>query len=232
MFNMRKSKIRFMVPRNREFLDHSLEEQKQISRELENLPEAVLESNFTTNAKIYYRMARAVSREIHYHKMFTRLKIEGNAVLTGTIQPKHEIEDILLQFFYQRFPKFVIILNSIQKRRTYFIGPIYLKKIMDKKCVLVKTEANFILGESSLRLKKLLSILSPLVRANSLFKRILDTELDLNRLFKEFYDSQYIESRENYKLFFQNMPKKYQKKEDMVVEKTFRTKTLDKFLNE
>jgi hypothetical protein len=229
---MRKSKIRFMVPRNREFLDHSSEEQKQISRELENLPKAVLESNFTTNAKIYYRMARAVSREIHYHKMFTRLKIEGNAVLTGIIQPEHEIEDILLKFFYQRFPKFVIILNSTRKKRTYFIGPIDLKKIMDKKSILVKTEANFILGESTLKLKKLLLILSPLVKDHSLFKGIIDTELDLNKLFKEFYDSQYIESRENYRLFFQNMPKKYQKKQDMVIEKTFRTKTLDKFLNE
>lgn len=221
-----------MVPRNREYIDHSFEEQKKISKELEKLPEAVLESNITTNAKRYYRMARAVSREIHYHKMFTRLKIQGNTLLSGTIQPEHEIEDIILKFFYHRFPNFIIILNSIRKNSCYFIAPIDLKKAINKKCVLVKSESNYILGKSALNLEKLLSILLPLAQNKSLFKGIIDTDLDLNRLFKEFYDSQYIESRENYKLFFQNMPKKYQKKKDMVVEKTFRTKTLDKFLNE
>lgn len=232
MFNMRKSKICFMVPRNHEYLNYSLKDQKKILNEIEDLPQAVLESNVTSNAKRYYRMARAVSREIHYHKMFTRLKIEGNAVLSGTIQPEHEIEDIILKFFYHRFPKFIIILKSTRKKRNYFIAPKELKESVNKKEISVKIERDYVVGNTTINLETLLSIFLPLVESNLLFKEILDTDLDLNRLFKEFYDSQYIDSRENYTLFFQNMPKKYQKKKDMVVEKTFRTKTLDKFLNE
>ncbi len=231
MFNMRKSKICFMVTRNREYLDYSSEGQEKILNELNVLPEAVLETNVTSNAKRYYRMARAVSREIHYHKMFTRLKIEGNAVLSGTIQPEHEIEDIILKFFYQRFPKFIIILKSTRKRKNYFIVPKTLKEYVNKKEISVKIEHDYIIGNTAINLDKLLSIFLPLVESNLLFKGILDTDLDLNRLFKEFYDSQYIDSRENYTLFFQNMPKKYQKKKDMVAEKTFRTKTLDKFID-
>jgi hypothetical protein len=221
-----------MVPRNREYLDYSLKDQKKILNELETLPEAVLESNVTSNAKRYYRMARAVSREIHYHKMFTRLKIEGNAVLSGAIQPEHEIEDIILKFFYQRFPKFIIILKSTRKKTNFFIAPKELKESINKKTISVKIEHDYIIGNTIINLENLLAIFLPLVESNLLFKRILDIDLDQNKLFKEFYDSQHIESRENYRLFFQNMPKKYQKKNDMVVEKTFRTKTLDNFLNE
>ena len=232
MFNMRKSKICFMVPRNREYLDNSLKDQEKILNELEALPEAILESNVTSNAKQYYRMARAVSREIHYHKMFTRLKIEGNAVLSGTIQTEHEIEDIILKFFYQRFPKFIIILKSIKKRKNFFIAPKELKESVNIKEISVKIEPDYIIGNTTTNLENLLSIFLPLVESNLLFNEILDPDLDLNRLFKEFYNSQYIDSRENYTLFFQNMPKKYQKKKDMVVEKTFRTKTLDNFLKE
>ena len=231
MFNMRKNKICFLIPRNHEFLNNSLEEQKKILNELNNFPDAVLESNVTSNAKRYYRMARAVSREIHYHKMFTRLKIEGNSILSGIIQPEHAIEDIILKFFYHRFPKFIIILYSIRKKKTYFIAPIELKKLINNPQLIIKSEHNFFFAKSPLNLGTLLSILLPLVKENSHFKGILDSNLDINRLFKEFYNSQHIDSRENHRLFIQNMPLKYQKKKDLVVEKTFRTKTLDRFMD-
>jgi len=229
MFNMRKSKISFMIPRNREFLNKSLKQQKEILVKLENLSETILESNVTPNAKRFYRMACSVSRELHYFKMFTRLKIHANAILSGIIQPEHAIEDILLKFFYQRFPKFIIILYSSRNSISYIITPIELKISLKNKGILIKSEQDYIIGKSKLDLKKLLSIMIPLAKGNSLFNGILDPNLDLNKLFKEFYGSQHIESRENYRLFFQNMPKKYQKKKDMVVEKTFRVKTLDRF---
>jgi hypothetical protein len=219
-----------MIPRHREFLSKSLTEREEILAELEQLKDTILESNVTSNAKLYYRMARSVSREIHYHKMFTRLKIHENAILSGIIQPQHAIEDILLKFFYQRFPKFIIILYSRSKKRTYFIAPIELKKLLKNKGILFKSVQNYIIGKSKLDLKKLLLILIPLAKGNELFNGVLDANLDLNKLFKEFYNSQYIDSRENFRLFFQNMPKKYQNKKDMVVEKTFHTRTLDKFM--
>lgn len=220
-----------MIPRNREFLNKSLKERKKILQELYNLPDAVLESNVTSNAKRYYRMARSVSREIHYHKMFTRLKIEGSSILSGIIQPEHAIEDIILKFFFHRFPKFIIILYSTRKKKTYFIAPTELKELINNPQIIIKSEHDFFFAKTTLNLGKILSILLPLIKGNCLFEGILDSNLDINRLFKEFYNSQHIESRENYGLFFQNMPKKYQKKKDMVAEKTFRTKTLDRFVD-
>ena len=229
MFNMRKSKICFMIPRNREFLNKSLKERQELLGELQDIPEIILESNVTPNAKYYYRMARSVSREIHYYKMFTRLRIHENAILSGIIQPEHAIEDILLKFFYHRFPNFIIILYSTRKSSSYIIATIELKKSLEKVIHLITSELNYFVGNSKLDLKKILSNIIPLAKENSLFNSVLDANLDLNRLFKEFYESQHIDSRENYRLFVQNMPKKYKKKKDMIVEKTFRIKTLDKY---
>ena len=232
MFNMRKSKVCFMLPRNREFCIKSPNEKKTILKKLEEMPSEILECNLTQDAKKYYRMARSVSRELHYHKMFTRLKIEKNSILTGIIQPEHKIEDLILKFFYHRFPKFTIVLKSIKKKRVYFIGPIELQeKLKRKEEIAFKLEKDILLGKTQLNLASVISIILPHSRGNELFGGILDTSLDLNRLFKEFYNSQNINSRGNYRLFIQNMPLKYQKKKDMVVEKQFHTKTLDRFLD-
>jgi hypothetical protein len=221
-----------MLPRNREFCIKSTNEKKSILEKLEEMPDEVLESNLTLDAKKYYRMARAVSRELHYHKMFTRLRIEKNPILSGIIQPEHKIEDLILKFFYHRFPRFCIVLNSIKKNRVYFIGPIELQeKLKQNEDMVFKIEKDVLLGKTHLNLTTVILILSPHSKDNDFFDEILDTDLDLNTLFKEFYNSQYINSRENNRLFIQNMPLKYQRKKDMVVEKQFRTKTLDRFLD-
>ncbi len=231
MFNMKKNKICYFVPRNREFIKKPIKEKKEMLKELETLPDAVLESNLTFSAKIFYQMARSVSREIHYHKMFTRLKIERDSILTGIIQPEHSIEDLILKFFYERFPKFTIILYSMKRNKTYFIAPIeVINDLKNVNNIKIKVESDFILGKSQLKSKDLISLFSPLLKKHDLFDELLDSDVDIKKLFKTFYDSQYIDSRENYRLFTQNLPKKYQKKKDMVVEKTFHTKTLDKFV--
>lgn len=231
MFNLKKSKILFMIPRHHAFLHQSNNNKKEILRKLENLSDEILESKVTLDAKKYYQMARSVSREIHYHKMFTRLKIERNSILVGIINPEHKIEDLILKFFYNRFPKFTIILNSIKKKTIYFIGPAELReKLKKKEGIIFKLEKDCVLGKSKLKLENVISILLPILKDNKFFDGIIDTDLDLTKLFKEFYDSQHIDSRENYRLFIQNMPKKYKKKKDMVVEKSFRTKTLDGYM--
>ncbi|MFX0018042.1 MAG: DUF4130 domain-containing protein [Promethearchaeota archaeon] len=228
---MNRTKIINLLKRHKNFLIKPQREREKIIRGLMRDSKAVIETTLTTQARNYYKMARAVSKEIHYNKMFTRFRIEENMVLTGYIQPIHSVEDLILEFFYNRFPKYTIILFSGKKNKTYMITP---KQISDdlKKLKIIKytIKKDYLIGSSNLKLKKVISIISPLLAKYNSIKPLLDNELDSKELFKSFYESQFIKSRENLKLFNQNMPRKYQEKKDMEIERNFHTKTIDKFI--
>jgi len=231
MFSISRIKIISLLKRHKDFLNKPFREREKTIRGIMRESLAVIETKLTTPARNYYNMARAVSNEIHYNKMFTRLKIEENKILTGYIQPVHSVEDLILEFFYNRFPKYAIILFSGKKNKTYMISP---KQISDdlKKLKIIKysIEKDYLIGNSNLKLKKVLSIISPILAKYNSINPLLDKELDSKELFESFYESQFIKSRENLRLFNHNMPKKYQEKKDMEIERIFRTKTLDKFI--
>ena len=231
MYSINRTKIISLLKRHKDFLNKPFREREKTIRGIMRESLAVIETKLTTPARNYYNMARAVSNEIHYNKMFTRLKIEENKILTGYIQPVHSVEDLILEFFYNRFPKYTIILFSVKKNKTYMISP---KQISDdlKKLKIIKysIEKDYLIGNSNLKLKKVLSIISPILAKYNSINPLLDKELDSKELFESFYESQFIKSRENLRLFNHNMPKKYQEKKDMEIERIFRTKTLDKFI--
>lgn len=231
MFSINRTKIINLLKRHKDFLNKPFREREKTIRGIMRESLAVIETKLTTPARNYYNMARAVSNEIHYNKMFTRLKIEENKLLTGYIHPVHSVEDLILEFFYNRFPKYTIILFSGKKNKTYMISP---KQISDdlKRLKIIKytIKKDYLIGSSSLNLKKVISIISPILAKNNSIKPLLDNKLDSKEIFKSFYESQFIKSRENLRLFNQNMPRKYQKKKDMEIERSFRTKTIDKFI--
>ncbi len=228
---MNRTKIISLLKRHKDFLNKPLKEREKIIRGIMRDSKALIETKLTTTARNYYNMARAVSNEIHYNKMFTRLRIEKNNILTGYIQPIHSVEDLILEFFYNRFPKYTIILHSGKKNRTYMIS---LKQISDdlKRLKIIKytIKKDYLIGSSSLKPKKVVSIISPILTKYNSINPLLDNKLDSKELFKSFYESQFIKSRENLRLFNQNMPKVYQKKKDMKIERSFHTKTIDKFI--
>ncbi|MFX0025206.1 MAG: DUF4130 domain-containing protein [Candidatus Hermodarchaeota archaeon] len=228
---MNRTKIISLLQRHKDFLNKPLKERKKIVKEIMGNSKAVIETKLTTTARNYYNMARAVSNEIHYNKMFTRLRIEENMILTGYIQPVHLVEDLILEFFYNRFPKYTLILFSGKKNRSYIISP---KQISDdlRRLNRIKftVKKDYLIGNSNLKLKEIISIISPILAKYSSINPLLDNELDSKELFKSFYESQFIKSRENLRLFNQNMPKRYQKKKDMETERSFHTKTIDKFI--
>jgi len=231
MYSINRTKIISLLKRHKDFLNKPFREREKTIRGIMRESLAVIETKLTTPARNYYNMARAVSNEIHYNKMFTRFRIEENMILTGHIQPVHSVEDLILEFFYNRFPKYAIILFSGKKNKTYMISP---KQISDdlKKLKIIKysIEKDYLIGNSNLKLKKVLSIISPILAKYNSINPLLDKELDSKELFESFYESQFIKSRENLRLFNHNMPKKYQEKKDMEIERIFRTKTLDKFI--
>ncbi|MGB5912858.1 MAG: DUF4130 domain-containing protein [Promethearchaeia archaeon] len=228
---MNRTKIISLLKRHKNFLNKPLREREKIIREIMRESKAVIETKLTTPARNYYDMARAVSNEIHYNKMFTRLRIEENMILTGYIQPVHSVEDLILEFFYKRFPKYTIILFSGKKNKTYMISPKQISIDLKRLTILKYTiKKDYLIGSTSLKPKKVISIISRILAKYNSINPILDHKLDSKELFKSFYESQFIKSRENLRLFNQNMPRKYQKKKDMKIERSFRTKTIDKFI--
>ena len=228
---MNRTKIIRLLKRHKDFLNKPLKEREKIIRGIMGDSKAIIETKLTTASRNYYNMARAVSNEVHYNTMFTRLKIEENMILTGYIQPVHSVEDLILEFFYNRFPKYTIILFSGKKNKTYMILPKQISYDLKRlKIIKYTIKKDYLIGISSLKLKKVISIISPILAKYNSIKPLLDNELDSKELFKSFYESQFIKSRENLRLFNQNMPRKYQKKKDMKIERSFRTKTIDKFI--
>ncbi len=231
MFSINRTKIINLLKRHKIFLNKPLKEREKIIRGIMRDSKAVIETKLTTPARDYYNMARAVSNEIHYNKMFTRLKIEENMILTGYIQPEHSVEDLILEFFYNRFPKYAIILFSGKKNKTYMISPKQISYDLKRlKIIKYTIKKDYLIGSSSLNPKKVISIISPILAKYNSINPLLDNKLDSKELFKSFYESQFIKSRENLRLFNQNLPRTYQKKKDMKIERTFRTKTIDKFI--
>ncbi len=232
MFKISKNKAQFLVKRHKDYKSSSESVQKRFLEHLKNTPELYLKTKYTISSRKFSEMTSDVGREIHYHKMFTRLQIEHPYLLSGMVQPEHLIEDLLLKFFYQRFPNYCVVLESIVKRKTFFIAPKHLKSEITQLHQLKSIEIeNKVIGISNLNRQKVVNLFIEILKDYKEKYEILEEGLDPEGLFKSFYGSQYISSRKNLRLFNKNMPKKYQNKKDMKVERAFLNKSMDEFLS-
>ncbi len=146
-----------------------------------------------------------VKSEIHRIRGFVRFNSIGNKILFGYIRPENKIGRLVTDIFAKRFQKNIVILGNENKVWASYYSDKAYKRYEDSK-----------------NLNELLDEVRFLVKS--------DKEIDIEKIWKVYYDSQYIKERENHKLFYKNMPKKYLKSTGNNIEGRLNTKTLDEYL--
>lgn len=147
-----------------------------------------------------------VRSEIHRMRGFVRFNSITDKILFGYMKPEHKIEKVVIDIFARRFKEHMIILGNEYKSWISYYSSNSFKRHEEKKSL------NHIIE----RIKSLLNT---------------DYEVDIERIWKVYYDSQYIKERENHKLFYKNMPKKHLKSVGNKIELRLNTKTLDEYFN-
>lgn len=151
----------------------------------------------TKEAKKLYNMARQVSNSIHRIESFTRLDIDEKGILSARIDPEHYVEDVIAEFFAERFPMYIIVLES---RRGCFI------KKKNQKIAIVHNRMESVIC----KLKKELD-------GCDILCDLLD--FDEKSIWKVFYNASNIKERKNKAYFQRSITKKYQNLQGLTEEK-------------
>lgn len=165
--------------------------------ELEQQQDNEIKYKSTRQSRKLYEWSRQVGCAIHKTEAFTRLKISEKGILYARIDPEHKVEDIVVNFFAERFPMYVIVLES---RRGCFI------KKKGQKLTIVRRRMELVI-------KKLESELAD----DDILGDLLD--FDDQSIWKIFYSSANIMERKNKSLFQKNIPKKYHDLDGLAEEK-------------
>ncbi len=152
------------------------------------------------------KKVREVKSEIHRMRGFVRFNSIGNKILFGYMRPENKIGRLVTDIFAKRFQKNIVILGNKNKVWASYYSDKEYKRYEDSK-----------------NLNELLDEVRSLVKS--------DKEIDIEEIWQVYYDSQYIKERENHKLFYKNMPKKYLKSTGNGIEGRLNTKTLDEYLS-
>ena len=107
-------------------------------QQIKKIPEVVLRNSGTLMAKKINKMMREVNTEAYRANQFTRTNINNRGVLFGIVLLKHKVIDLVLKYFHERFPGFVICLYNEYTRKTTTIdenGEISVFKLSLKKVV-------------------------------------------------------------------------------------------------
>ncbi len=171
---------------------------------LNNQDQRLVLNKATKESRTFHDWGKQVGGEAHRIISFTRLKISDKGILYSEIFSEHKVEDIVINFFHRRFPKFLIVIGS--KRIVYSIDKFGVRKkhLESVKNVVNHLEKNYF----------------------DEFLMNLNSEEDM---WKTYYYSQNILQRRNKKLQVKMMPKKYMK--HMGIENEFYkgNKKLDEF---
>ena len=76
-----------------------------IERQIITIPEAILRNSGTQMAKKINKMMREVFTEAYRAKQFTRTEINKQGVLFGIVSLKHNVIDLVLIYFHDRWPQ-------------------------------------------------------------------------------------------------------------------------------
>lgn len=141
----------------------------------------------TEESKELYNKARQVIREYDRLRSFLRFEISPHGIFYARIKAQHDIEDMVVSHFMQRFPGMLIVISS------------------EKGCFIGSGERPAIIC-----VKSALSELIPLLEESLPRLGWLEKLKDFNEsMYEAFYMSQNIEERRNRKLFLRNMPKRF-----------------------
>lgn len=94
-------------------------------QEIKNLNKTILENKGCKIAIMAIKMSREVEGDLHQQKAFLRPKISPHGILHAEVEIKHKIEDLIIDFYSDRFPTLTILISS--KRGVYtgkFMHPI------------------------------------------------------------------------------------------------------------
>ena len=157
------------------------------------------------------KQARKVLREFWRLRALTRLDLSDHGILFGEINPEYQIEDLIVKWFGERFPLFIIALESKPRHGVFLYNPEIPHIIFSK-----------------IPLNKVITDLEQHLPKNPLLKDIAKFS---EELWDRYYASQYIPSRKNFKLFVNRLPRKYLKWSGLSTEARFGNRCLDEFVN-
>ncbi|MBY8987803.1 MAG: DUF4130 domain-containing protein [Candidatus Lokiarchaeota archaeon] len=182
-----------------------------IERQIRTLSEAVLRNSGTQMAKRINKMMREVTTEAYRAKQFTRTEINDRGVLFGVVSLKHQVIDLVLTYFHERWPECVICLYNEKEHKT--------SSINEKGKIF----------ESNLPLTDVVNMLS---KSRPVIPYFDDIQFSGEEIFETLYKSQFISERENNQYFKKMIPEHCFKLPGMRhgVEKRFRNKKLNEFL--
>ena len=182
-----------------------------IERQIISIPEAILRNSGTQMAKYINRMMREVSTEAYRAKQFTRTEINNRGVLFGVVSLEHNVIDLVLVYFHERWPQCVICLYNERNRKTCMIN--------EKGSI----------REFHQPLKKVVESVS---KNREIVPYFEDIQFSGKEIFETLYKSQFITERENKQYFKKMIPDHCYKLPGMKngVEKHFRNKKLNEFL--
>lgn len=150
-----------------------------------NQPEGVVYAQASPESRTLYNLYSNVQKEIEQLFSFLRLEVNRNGMLYLRHTPDHQIEDVLVGRFMERFPLFVIAMES---DRGCFIG--FQEEVK-------KYHAS---------MANVLPLVESFQPASTFLKNLEDFDV---ALWQCFLESQTRKERINPKLFRKNVPKKF-----------------------
>ncbi|MFH1055528.1 MAG: DUF4130 domain-containing protein [Candidatus Altiarchaeota archaeon] len=167
---------------------------------------SLVENCATSESRKLYEMQRSVLRCMHLKKGFMRLKISEHGILYAKTNLEHDVADLILNHFHNRFPTFHIALEH------------------DKVTDVIQPDGRII--RYNLPLTEVLPTLESKLPRNPTLNELSNDE----GLWETYYDSQQIMERDNPKLQQKMMPLKYRDKDALETAKSKRSHNLLTYL--
>jgi len=139
------------------------------------------------------KMADEVAGEVHRMKAFVRLSSSGPFVLYGFLRPRHRIGEQICEHFARRNAGIIVVLGNGRE-----------------SWICLCREGRIWRGRGNGLAESLESLRSALRSDNGQQKEIVRDDLDVDRLWQIFYDSQYCPERVNLAAFHRHMPRRDQ----------------------
>ncbi|NYT03613.1 MAG: DUF4130 domain-containing protein [Candidatus Methanofastidiosa archaeon] len=152
------------------------------------------------------RKVGEVRAEIHRMRGFVRFNSINDKILFGYMKPEHKIGRLVTDIFARRFQKNMIILGNEHRVWASYYSDNFYKRYEDSRSLDEIIEKVKLLIES-------------------------DEEVDIEKIWQVYYESQYIKERENHGLFYKKMPKKHLKSTGNNIELKLNTRTLDEYVS-
>ncbi len=178
---------------------------------LEQIPDEILQNVASPEARRFNKMIKQVFREMERVRQFTRTKLNNHGILYATVEYSHTIEDLIIEYFHNRFPRCWICL--------------YNRK--SKMCLVWKGH-----GKGKYVPTDLDSMVKQLNQEHPIQPYFEDIQVETEDLFNSFYSSQYIASRKNPRYYRQMIPLSVRKLPGLQgkIETSLENKSLDVFI--